>query len=105
MVCTSTSVFYYGVAGRQRVSAGTLLARIRAINQGTAAERDDVPVTAEALAEQIAYYRRRAGEHDVTPYGDLDPRTARLATDSSQATSDQAGPGREPNARATSSGP
>ena len=31
---------------------------------------DDVRVTDEVLAEQVEYYRRRAGEYDVTAYGE-----------------------------------
>ena len=31
---------------------------------------DDVRVTDEVLADQVDYYRRRAGEYDVTAYGD-----------------------------------
>jgi 2-polyprenyl-3-methyl-5-hydroxy-6-metoxy-1,4-benzoquinol methylase len=33
--------------------------------------RDDVSVTDDVLADQVAYYRRRAGEYDVTAYGDV----------------------------------
>jgi len=36
---------------------------------GTA--RDDVRVTDDVLADQVHYYRRRAGEYDVTAYGDV----------------------------------
>ena len=32
----------------------------------------------ELLAAQVAYYRRRAGEYDVTAYGDLDAARARI---------------------------
>jgi demethylmenaquinone methyltransferase/2-methoxy-6-polyprenyl-1,4-benzoquinol methylase len=32
---------------------------------------DDVRVTDEVLADQVDYYRRRAGEYDVTAYGDV----------------------------------
>src|SRR5215471_6335899 len=31
---------------------------------------DDVQVTDEVLADQVDYYRRRAGEYDATAYGD-----------------------------------
>ena len=41
--------------------------------------RDDVLVTDEVLADQIDYYRRRAGEYDVTAYGDLGAARARIA--------------------------
>lgn len=37
--------------------------------QAVASLCDDAQVTDEVLAEQIAYYRRRAGEYDVTAYG------------------------------------
>ena len=43
--------------------------------------RDDVRVRDEVLAGQAGYYRRRAGEYDVTAYGDVAaarPRIARL---------------------------
>ncbi len=36
-------------------------------------------VTDEALADQIRYYRRRAGEYDLTAYGDVDAARARIA--------------------------
>lgn len=36
-------------------------------------------VTDEALADQIRYYRRRAGEYDLTAYGDVDAARARMA--------------------------
>ncbi len=38
--------------------------------QAAASLCDDVWVTDEVLAEQADYYRRRAGEYDVTAYGD-----------------------------------
>lgn len=41
-------------------------------------EGHDVTVDDELLAEQVAYYRRRAGEYDVTAYGDLDAARARI---------------------------
>lgn len=44
-----------GGSGRRRLSASLC---------------DDVRVTDEVLAEQVDYYRRRAGEYDVTAYGD-----------------------------------
>lgn len=40
---------------------------------------DDVPVTDEVLASQVDYYRRRAGEYDVTVYGDIVAARARIA--------------------------
>jgi ubiquinone/menaquinone biosynthesis C-methylase UbiE len=40
---------------------------------------DDVRVTDEVLADQVDYYRRRAGEHDVTAYGDVVAARARIA--------------------------
>jgi 2-polyprenyl-3-methyl-5-hydroxy-6-metoxy-1,4-benzoquinol methylase len=36
-------------------------------------------VTDEALADQVAYYRRRAPEYDVTAHGDLAAAHARIA--------------------------
>jgi demethylmenaquinone methyltransferase/2-methoxy-6-polyprenyl-1,4-benzoquinol methylase len=36
-------------------------------------------VTDEVLAEQVDYYRRRAGEYDATAYGDLAAARARIA--------------------------
>jgi len=36
-------------------------------------------VTDEALADQVDYYRRRAGEYDVTAYGDVAAARARIA--------------------------
>lgn len=33
----------------------------------------------DVLAEQVAYYRRRAGEYDATAYGDLDEARRRIA--------------------------
>ena len=40
---------------------------------------DDVWVTDEVLAGQVDYYRRRAGEYDVTAYGDVAAARARIA--------------------------
>jgi 2-polyprenyl-3-methyl-5-hydroxy-6-metoxy-1,4-benzoquinol methylase len=40
---------------------------------------DDVRVTDEVLADQVHYYRRRAGEYDVTAYGDVAAARARIA--------------------------
>ena len=40
---------------------------------------DDVRVTDEVLADQVDYYRRRAGEYDVTAYGDVAAARARIA--------------------------
>lgn len=37
------------------------------------------PVTDDALAEQISYYRRRASEYDRTAYGDVTAARARIA--------------------------
>jgi len=36
-------------------------------------------MTDEALADQVAYYRRRAGEYDATAYGDVAAARARIA--------------------------
>jgi demethylmenaquinone methyltransferase/2-methoxy-6-polyprenyl-1,4-benzoquinol methylase len=36
-------------------------------------------VTDEVLADQVAYYRRRAGEYDLTAYGDVAAARARIA--------------------------
>src|SRR4051812_20196484 len=36
-------------------------------------------VTDEILADQVNYYRRRAGEYDVTAYGDVAAARARIA--------------------------
>jgi 2-polyprenyl-3-methyl-5-hydroxy-6-metoxy-1,4-benzoquinol methylase len=41
--------------------------------------RDDEWVTDEVLADQVGYYRRRAGEYDVTAYGDVAVARARIA--------------------------
>src|SRR5436190_7880295 len=41
--------------------------------------RDDVRMTDEVLAGQVDYYRRRAGEYDVTAYGDVAAARARIA--------------------------
>ena len=40
---------------------------------------DDVQVTDEVLADQVDYYRRRAGEYDATAYGDVVTAGARIA--------------------------
>jgi hypothetical protein len=40
---------------------------------------DDVRVTDEVLADQVDYYRCRAGEYDVTAYGDVAAARARIA--------------------------
>ena len=40
---------------------------------------NDVRVTDEVLASQADYYRRRAGEYDVTVYGDVVAARARIA--------------------------
>jgi 2-polyprenyl-3-methyl-5-hydroxy-6-metoxy-1,4-benzoquinol methylase len=40
---------------------------------------DDVGVTDEILADQVDYYRRRAGEYDATAYGDVAAARARIA--------------------------
>jgi 2-polyprenyl-3-methyl-5-hydroxy-6-metoxy-1,4-benzoquinol methylase len=40
---------------------------------------DDVRVTDEVLADQVDYYRRRAGEYDVTAYGDVPAARTRIA--------------------------
>jgi len=41
--------------------------------------RDDVRVMDQVLASQAEYYRRRAGEYDVTSYGDVVAARARIA--------------------------
>ncbi|MGH7623207.1 MAG: class I SAM-dependent methyltransferase [Gemmatimonadaceae bacterium] len=41
--------------------------------------RHDVLVTDEVLADQIGYYRRRAGEYDVTAYGDVAAARTRIS--------------------------
>jgi hypothetical protein len=41
--------------------------------------RDDVRVSDEVVADQIDCYRRRAGEYDVTAYGDVAAARARIA--------------------------
>jgi 2-polyprenyl-3-methyl-5-hydroxy-6-metoxy-1,4-benzoquinol methylase len=53
-----------GGSGRRRLSASLC---------------DDVRVTDEVLADQVEYYRRRAGEYDVTAYGDVAAFRARIA--------------------------
>ena len=40
---------------------------------------DDLRVTDDVLASQLAYYRRRADEYDDTSYGDLDAARSRIA--------------------------
>jgi 2-polyprenyl-3-methyl-5-hydroxy-6-metoxy-1,4-benzoquinol methylase len=47
--------------------------------QAAASPCDDVRVTDEVLADQVDYYRRRAGEYDVTAYGDVAAARARIA--------------------------
>jgi 2-polyprenyl-3-methyl-5-hydroxy-6-metoxy-1,4-benzoquinol methylase len=42
-------------------------------------EGHDVTADDDLLAAQVDYYRRRAGEYDVTAYGDLDAAQARIA--------------------------
>src|SRR5215469_7314341 len=39
---------------------------------------DQVTACDDLVAEQVAYYRRRAGEYDVTAYGNLDAALARI---------------------------
>ena len=56
--------------GSSRVSAG-LRAPHRCVMM--------FPVTDEVLADQVDYYRRRAGEYDVTAYGDVAAARARIA--------------------------
>lgn len=48
-------------------------------SSGKIALCDDVRVTDEVLADQVDYYRRRAGEYDVTAYGDVAAARARIA--------------------------
>src|SRR4051794_9332009 len=40
---------------------------------------DDVRMTNDVLADQVHYYRRRAGEYDATAYGDVGAAQARIA--------------------------
>jgi demethylmenaquinone methyltransferase/2-methoxy-6-polyprenyl-1,4-benzoquinol methylase len=40
---------------------------------------DDALMIDEVLADQVAYYRRRAGEYDVTAYGDVAVARTRIA--------------------------
>lgn len=40
---------------------------------------DDARMTDEVLAGQVDYYRRRAGEYDLTAYGDVEAAHARIA--------------------------
>ena len=47
--------------------------------QAAASPCDDVRVTDEVLADQVDYYRRRAGEYDATAYGDVAAARARIA--------------------------
>src|SRR5580693_3717216 len=47
--------------------------------QAAASPCDDVRVNDEILAEQVDYYRRRAGEYDVTAYGDVAAARTRIA--------------------------
>jgi hypothetical protein len=41
-------------------------------------EGHDVAAVDDLLAEQVAYYRRRASEYDMTAYGDVDAARARI---------------------------
>jgi demethylmenaquinone methyltransferase/2-methoxy-6-polyprenyl-1,4-benzoquinol methylase len=41
--------------------------------------RHDVQVTDDVLADQVGYYRHRAGEYDVTAYGDVAAARVRIA--------------------------
>jgi protein-L-isoaspartate O-methyltransferase len=53
---------------------------VRSGKPGTVASLcDDVRVTDEVLADQIDYYRRRAGEYDATAYGDVAAARNRIA--------------------------
>jgi 2-polyprenyl-3-methyl-5-hydroxy-6-metoxy-1,4-benzoquinol methylase len=47
--------------------------------RGSGHLRDDVWVTDDVLADQVGYYRRRAGEYDVTAHGDVAVARARIA--------------------------
>jgi 2-polyprenyl-3-methyl-5-hydroxy-6-metoxy-1,4-benzoquinol methylase len=47
--------------------------------RGSGHLRDDVWVIDDVLADQVGYYRRRAGEYDVTAYGDVPVARARIA--------------------------
>jgi 2-polyprenyl-3-methyl-5-hydroxy-6-metoxy-1,4-benzoquinol methylase len=54
-----------------RTSAGPgRSSRVPVSPRAAASPCDDVRVTDEVLADQVDYYRRRAGEYDVTAYGD-----------------------------------
>jgi 2-polyprenyl-3-methyl-5-hydroxy-6-metoxy-1,4-benzoquinol methylase len=54
-------------------------ARARGERQAAASPCDDVRVNDEVLAEQVDYYRRRAGEYDATAYGDVAAARTRIA--------------------------
>jgi 2-polyprenyl-3-methyl-5-hydroxy-6-metoxy-1,4-benzoquinol methylase len=41
--------------------------------------RQNEPMTEDALAEQVSYYRHRAGEYDSTAYGDVAAASTRIA--------------------------
>jgi demethylmenaquinone methyltransferase/2-methoxy-6-polyprenyl-1,4-benzoquinol methylase len=41
--------------------------------------RHDGRVSDNILADQVAYYRRRAAEYDATAYGDVDAARTRIA--------------------------
>jgi len=62
------------VSGRRQLTVAGIAQLIRKI-----ALCDDVRVTDEVLADQVDYYRRRAGEYDVTAYGDVAAARARIA--------------------------
>src|SRR5580698_8178517 len=50
-----------------------------AIAATRASQCDDVRVSDGVLANQVDYYRRRAGEYDATAYGDLAAARVRIA--------------------------
>src|ERR1700759_1388056 len=59
--------------------AGLRIARFLRPQRPLNSPCDDVRVNDEVLAEQVDYYRRRAGEYDVTAYGDVAAARTRIA--------------------------
>lgn len=65
---------------RGRLELAPACTRVRFGPLGTVASLcDDGRVTDEALADQIDYYRHRAGEYDATAYGDVAAARNRIA--------------------------
>jgi 2-polyprenyl-3-methyl-5-hydroxy-6-metoxy-1,4-benzoquinol methylase len=71
--------YYARSAGDVAVSGRRQLTVASPSSSGKIALCDDVRVTDEVLADQVDYYRRRAGEYDVTAYGDVAAARARIA--------------------------